>query len=389
MRYLFAGLLFFCVASESHAEIKLIGIGEISGAAVDASGLKEKLSDGSPHNLLGGISALDYSGSENRYIAVPDRGPKDGAVVYRCRFQTLTITIDPEKSPSVIPALVSTTLLKDKLDRSFVGRASAFQPTKNFAERFDPEGVRIDSKGNLFVSEEYGPQLIKFSSTGKELVRITIPQRYLVKHPADSKKKENALNHTGRQSNRGMEGLAISRDGHFLVGLMQSPLLQDSKLKSSGKPTGTNCRILMIELATGKMKEYLYPLEDKKNKLNEILAINDHEFLVIERDGEAGGDAKFKKIIKINLKDATDIQNIDALPPYGVPASVVPVKKEVFIDLLSPQFGLAGDKMPEKIEGLTFGPKLKDGRQTLLIASDNDFEINHPTLIYVFAFELN
>jgi len=66
---------------------------------------------------------------------------------------------------------------------------------------------------------------------------------------------------------------------------------------------------------------------------------------------------------------------------------VTSVKKEVFIDLLAPEYGLAGSKMPEKIEGLTFGPKLKDGRKTLLIASDNDFLIDQPTLIYVFAFK--
>jgi len=387
MRYFITGLLFFCIASECNAEIKLIGVGKISGDAVDDSGLTERLSDGSLHNMAGGISAIDYNPANNQYLAVPDRGPKDGAVNYRCRVQTLTIEIDPNKTPTVVPTLVSTTMLKDNKDRSFVGRSSAYQPTKKYAHRFDPEGIRIDHQGNLFISDEYGPNLIKFSAEGKELRRITIPERYLVKHPADSKKKENGTNQTGRQSNRGMEGLAISRDGRFLVGLMQSPLLQDSKRIPNGKPTGTNCRMLMIELKTGKTKEFLYQLDHEKNKLNEILTINENEFLVIERDGEAGGDAKFKKIVKINIEHASDIQSINSLPPYEVPASVTSVKKEVFIDLLAPEYGLAGSKMPEKIEGLTFGPKLKDGRKTLLIASDNDFLIDQPTLIYVFAFK--
>ncbi|MDF1746526.1 MAG: esterase-like activity of phytase family protein [Gimesia sp.] len=337
--------------------------------------------------MAGGISAIDYNPANNQYLAVPDRGPKDGAVNYRCRVQTLTVEIDPNKTPSVVPTLVSTTMLKDNKDRSFVGRSSAYQPTKYFAQRFDPEGIRIDHQGDLFISDEYGPNLIKFSPEGKELRRITIPERYLVKHPADSKKKENGTNHTGRQSNRGMEGLAITRDGRYLVGLMQSPLLQDSMRKPNGKPTGTNCRMLMVELKTGKTKEFLYQLDHEKNKLNEILIINGNEFLVIERDGEAGRDAKFKKIVKINIEHASDIKSINSLPAYEVPASVTPVKKEVFIDLLAPEYGLAGSKMPEKIEGLTFGPKLKDGRRTLLIASDNDFLIDQPTLIYVFAFK--
>ena len=41
--------------------------------------------------------------------------------------------------------------------------------------------------------------------------------------------------------------------------------------------------------------------------------------------------------------------------------------------------------MPEKIESLTFGPDLADGRKTLLVVSDNDFVKEKPTMIYVFA----
>ena len=42
--------------------------------------------------------------------------------------------------------------------------------------------------------------------------------------------------------------------------------------------------------------------------------------------------------------------------------------------------------MPEKIEGLSHGPRLADGRQTLVVASDNDFQADVPTLIWVFAY---
>jgi hypothetical protein len=42
--------------------------------------------------------------------------------------------------------------------------------------------------------------------------------------------------------------------------------------------------------------------------------------------------------------------------------------------------------MPEKIEGLTFGEVLPDGRRTLLVATDNDFESASDSLIWVFAF---
>ena len=41
--------------------------------------------------------------------------------------------------------------------------------------------------------------------------------------------------------------------------------------------------------------------------------------------------------------------------------------------------------MPEKIDGLTFGPNLRDGRKTLLVSTDNDFDSGSPSLIWVFA----
>ena len=41
-----------------------------------------------------------------------------------------------------------------------------------------------------------------------------------------------AFNTTGRQANRGMEGLAITPNGRTLVGIMQNALLQDHGARS-------------------------------------------------------------------------------------------------------------------------------------------------------------
>ncbi len=58
--------------------------------------------------------------------------------------------------------------------------------------------------------------------------------------------------------------------------------------------------------------EYGYLLTDGSGA-SEIVAINDHEFLVDERDGKGLGDgsaAKVKKLYKIDLTGATDITNL-------------------------------------------------------------------------------
>src|SRR5262249_19759759 len=145
-------------------------------------------------------------------------------------------------------------------------------------------------------------------------------------------------NISGRQAIRGMEGLAISPDGTRLFGIMQSPLLQDGAL-GPVPPTarnGTNNRIVEINLKTGAIREYLYPLDVKTNGVNEILAINDHQFLVIERDGNGGVNAVVKKIYKIDITGAADMRNVPALPQTGIPGGIVAVTKGVdpFIDLL-------------------------------------------------------
>src|SRR5438093_224604 len=103
---------------------------------------------------------------------------------------------------------------------------------------------------------------------------------------------------------------------------MQSPLIQDGGLDAANKRKGTNNRILEIDPATGATREFLYPMEAASNGVNEILAINDTEFLVIERDGNAGTAAAFKKIFKISLAGATDI-SATTLPQTGVPTGVV------------------------------------------------------------------
>jgi hypothetical protein len=49
---------------------------------------------------------------------------------------------------------------------------------------------------------------------------------------------------------------------------------------------GFNNRILTIDLETGEAHEYVYTIEatNQGRGVNEMLAISDHEFLVLERD---------------------------------------------------------------------------------------------------------
>jgi hypothetical protein len=191
-----------------------------------------------------------------------------------------------------------------------------------------------------------------------------------------------------------MEGLAISPDGKTLFGFVQSPLLQD------GGDGGRANRIVKIDLASGVINQYAYDnyLADKDKAYNssELLALNGHELLVLERDGKGLGDgskAVVKRIYKVDLTGAQDVSNLTgeaALLPRAAP-------KTLFLDIAAKlkAAGIADTLIPAKLEGMTFGADVVVGgvtKHTLYIGNDNDFlatapgGLSNPNQWFVFTF---
>lgn len=388
MGCLVAGIASCWLLSAPAMAEELIGIAAIPGTERDRSGLVDSLDKDLPHDLLGGFSAIDYTGTGNRYCLLSDRGPGDGKYAYSCRVHYFDIELQPGPGRRLNVKLQSTGLLRDNQGRPLSGSTAAFEGP-NAAEnlRFDPEGLRLGPGGEIFVSDEYGPTVSQFSTSGVRSRVFPLPPRFAIAHPAAGKLEEAVANHSGRQPNKGMEGLAIVPGGGKLVGALQGPLIQESLDSEKGKRNGVNVRLVQIDLKSGSTREFLYPLDSQKNGICEILAINDQDFLLIERDGLPGGNAKFKKIMKASIAGATDISGIDLPASSKIPKQVKPVTKSVLIDLLDPRHGLAGDSFPEKVEGLTFGPSLPDGRRLLIVCVDNDFKVERPSLVYAFAVE--
>ena len=384
--------------------ITLIGKGLVSGSSLDKSGLTGKIcQQGNPSNcvpaaIFGGFgSDLTYTGHDDVYIAAPDRGPFDGLtdVPYLDRMNFLHITVDINKPfPNINTILLDTRLLKNEAGNTFVGTAGAFDANSEFNTlRLDPEGLRVGYNGTLYISDEYGPYVFEFDRQGHLLRRIDVPAKFRIAKPSADPNEELLGNTSGRQANRGMEGLAISPDGRTLFGMLQNALLQDNALTSGTTDrVSVFTRILKIDLATGQTKEFIYKL-DKSNRgqgVCEILAINDHEFLVIERDNRsfiaaAPAAPESKVIYKIDLTGATDVSGIEGIGATALPAGVVPVSKQLFINLLDSAFELHRNDLnaiPEKIEGLAWGPDLADGRHVLYVISDNDLDPSCATQIY-------
>lgn len=379
--------------------ITLVGKGVVSGSALDTSGLTGNICQASapancvPKAIFGGFgSDLTYTGHDNVFIAAPDRGPFDGLtdVPYLDRFYVLHITTDLEAPfPNIQTRLLDTRFLMNQGNENFVGAAGSF------ADRLDPEGVRVSPEGTFYVSDEYGPYILEFNRQGHLVRRLAVPSKFAIANPSDDPNEELLGNDAGRQANRGMEGLAISPDGKTLFGIMQNALLQDHGLNPnpSTDRLGLNNRILKIDLTTGETHEYVYVLDaiNRGQGVCEILAINDHEFLVVERDNRSNLQSPpqaptRKTIYKINLTGATDVSGVASLPAGALPGTITPVGKELFINLLDAGFNLTAT-IPEKIEGLAWGPDLPDGRHLLYVISDNDLNTNLATQIYAFAVE--
>lgn len=406
-----------------------IGQAVFDGSGTDMSGLAPgipgqpgttTLEDGvSRNNMLGGFgSGLAYAGN-NLFYALADRGPNkvayaggaavDNTTSYSSRYQQFHIAVTPNgplnskgqyDSYAVNATNVGTTLLSNAQGLQYTGLSTAF--TNN--TRLDAEAIRVARDGTTWVSDEYGPRILHFDKDGHQIGSLTLPAGFGVEKPGATAAIEAANNTTGRTTNRGAEGLAISPDGKTLVVMMQSALTQDGGLASR------NDRVLVYDLThpDAPPKQFLYRLDSTATPISDLVAINNHQFLVDERDGSTGPNA-VKKLYMIDIdqaKEATDLAKspysgttaTNGLPTTTVPADVTPLDKTLFADLgkilnaANPFSGVDGlSTLPDKLEGIAWGPDLADGRHLLLVTNDNDFAFpgypapGYPNYIFAFA----
>lgn len=248
--------------------------------------------------------------------------------------------------------------------------------------------MRVSNDGkSVFISDEYGPYVYQFDrATGGRVRTFTLPANLDVAVLSPQGSVEIASNASGRVANKGMEGLAITPDGKTLVGIVQAPLAQDASIGASSKLL----RIVTIDIASGVTHEFGYKLTNGSG-VSEIVALNDHEFIVDERDGKGLGDgttAVAKTLYKIDLTGAADITALG-----GAAAAAAAVTKTSFVDLVAllNANGIASSQIPSKIEGVAFGEDVfLNGilEHTLWIANDNDFVpgTSGPNLFYVVGF---
>lgn len=385
-------LLGYCsIALGQTQHFELLGTLVFPGDTIDRSGIDESSQRDKPHHLFGGFSAMEYIGSD-QYLVLPDRGPGDIESVYQCRFHTIRIKIDPAGSPKIKGKLLETTRLTSTSGQPLVGdpRKYSARPGEE-SLRFDPEAIRMLGKDSLVVSDEYGPHVYLFTRDGVKIGEFAVPNAYKVDFVSADATEEATQNVKGRQSNAGFEGLAVTPSGRKIVAIIQKPLIQDSVgLGDGSKRDGVNCRMVVFSAEGQPVNEFVYTLEKSGLGVSEMLAVDEHQFLVMERDSKSGLAAKNKQIFLIDTRNATDVSKVVSLPTRPVDNlqggdAIRSVSKRLVLDLLSPESGMDHESIEEKQECLAFGPTLADGRQTLVLGIDNDFDVTAPSVFYVYA----
>jgi hypothetical protein len=396
----------------------------VPGAAIDKTPLNGARG-GANINRLGGFgSDTYYDRFANVFYGLTDRGPGGGTIGYGTRVHKFTLDIDPATGAAGNFNLIATipfTIPAGKTVNGVAGPAAfnGLDPAVSapggratgVGRSHDPEGFVVAPNGHFYVSDEYGPSIYEFMPDGSFLRPLSVPANILPNDAAgpNFSSFNTVLPVSGRQRNRGFEGLAISPDGTRLFALLQDPLSDEGAadpLCATGcLPAGRfsrNIRFIVYSTATGEsVAQYIYQLESlasintrvPKNAfganaqganiaVSAVTAINDHEFLVLERDNRGRGiddpigliPVSTKRIYRIDISGATDVGRISLKGTNALPQGVEPVSKRLFIDLI-PELRAAGMRVPEKLEGLTIGPRLADGTYELIVGTDNDFSV--------------
>ncbi len=432
----------------------LQGVGRIPANAIDpATG--ESLGSISDLQVSGFTKNLDgtYSGTFNM---LPDRGYNSGAIYsnYAARINAFSFTFTPYTSAtptteqnqvamtftgstrftydhdgnSGTAPVFTTGLLADGSTSLFgtsvpIASGNSTQSDGTVSNRLtlDSEGLALDNRsgktGSGWIGDEYGGYIYHFNATKQIDAQLQIPAALVPHSPTGTINFQADPPTNGRRINQGMEGLAQSPDGTKLFGLLQSATLQDS---GSGNQGRSNTRLLVYDVSSNDapsdpVAQYLIQLprvDDTGSTTNgstvnrnaaqsAILALNDHQLLILSRDGNgrgAAGAPVFKSILLADLSNATNIDGLydaegNAVAPGGVLSpSVTPISWTEALNLLGKldlniaevaKFGLNLNTAPgdinticEKWEALSLvscGDAANPNDYFLFVGNDNDF----------------
>jgi hypothetical protein len=320
---------------------------------------------------VGGLSGITYDAKQKLYYSLSD----DRSQKAPARFYTLKIDLESGK---LKPNGVKLTGVTPLLDRN----RQMFPPLS-----LDPEGIALTNSGSLWISSEgdadklINPFVQGFSLSGQLQAGLPVDRKYF---PTADKSR-------GIRQNQAFESLTLTPDNQYLFVGIENALIQDGPAASL--QAGSPSRILRYNLATRQVDgEFVYQTEAivapaekistaAINGLVDLLALdNQGRMLSLERMFVP--DLGFTiRLFEISLQDATNVQGQESLS-RSTGTQIKPVQKRLLADLRTLKIPL------DNLEGMTLGPRLSDGRQSLIIVSDNNFSPFQVTQFLAFGLRM-
>lgn len=309
---------------------------------------------------FGGLSGIFYNKRDNFLYAISD----DRSYFGHARLYKLSVSFNPFEIK-----YHSTIFLKDEKNKFFITdsidfEGIAFLPTGNII--LSTESVKLNGKSSP-------PRIMEFSSKGNLVKYWATPDRY--------KQRDS----WGVIDNKSFESLVFESSKVYTA--VEGPLIQDGL--ESTKVTGGVVRILEYGKGLNSYspcKEYAYHLDPISSEaksssadigLVELLKLNDG-FLFLERSYLP---SLRKNEIKLYFDDDNkNIINFESLKNKSIANS----KRLVLnFDKIVAKLSTGNQKL-DNIEGMSWGPLLKNGNKTIIFVSDNNFNVRQRTLFLVF-----
>jgi hypothetical protein len=331
--------------------------------------------------LLGGLSALRFNTDESSLTFLSDdRGTYGPARLIKYDYQF------------------------NKKNHFTFTENSIIKLTSSVSEKLqmDPEGFDVLNNGDLIISSELdnleGDDFISiYNKNGNKLDTISLHEDF--KPKSESRKKcevktgffFNSKTKTckvfttekGFQPNKSLESLSLSPNKQYLFTANEQALHQDKRFKKSWgfkKKIVDHVRIVKFNKNSDnkfvEFAQYYYQLESEiDNGLVDILALNENKILTLERSWNS---VKKKITARIYFVDLTSGEDIMSSNDY----KAKPVDKKLLLDLSDIQGQLApGFRLLDNFEGMAFGPILPNGKQSLVLVTDNNFKSYQRSLL--------
>ncbi len=395
------------LAGAADAAVTLGGYLTIAGDATDLSGISPAF--GGNRQSIG--SDLFYDRASNSYWGNTDRGPGGGVIDFAPRVHQFGLDVAANGGVSNY-VLLKTVVFKRADGTPFTGLNPRLAPQGDasvLGNSFDPEGLVVLPNGNFLVADEYGPSVYEFDKDGTYVRAFAVPANLVPRQAngtvnyVDGRNPEPPLVPitSGRQDNRGYEGLTLSVDGKYAWAVLQDPLVNEGD-QNDGRRS-RNVRVVKYDVDTGEsVAQYVYQLEARADindrlpgssndfgataqgrniGLSGIVALPNGKFLVIERDNRGWGveDATgatqigSKRVWLVDFAGATDVSGISMAGSSTLPGGVIAASKSLWLDV-DAELKANGVTVAEKIEGLAFGPVIGNAMSFILV-TDNDFSV--------------